>query len=269
MTVAPLSERARELLEHYREAESLDAADRARLLAAVERSLAGGIHRRRATGGRFRSSGPGNGGEGNRDRRSQGPRRGAARAGAGRVGPALEVRVQCDGSARSGRVGTCSGRQRFDRRPGRRRAHRRGANRRSRAVASPSGDGARPSAAGRCPRRAWWLREAHGGAHAARGPIVRTRDHVRDASPRVSDGASDRRRERGAAGRSGAGSRGRRGNVVDRRSHRGGIAVVRFGQRRRGGPPPRSRVRAAPCGAAVARAHDPRRAGTSISPTAS
>ena len=42
MTVAPLSERARELLEHYREAESLDAADRARLLAAVERSLAGG-----------------------------------------------------------------------------------------------------------------------------------------------------------------------------------------------------------------------------------
>jgi hypothetical protein len=42
MTEPALSERARQLLAHYREAESLAVADQVRLLAALEQSLAGG-----------------------------------------------------------------------------------------------------------------------------------------------------------------------------------------------------------------------------------
>jgi hypothetical protein len=42
MSLNPMSERARELLLHYREAESLSRAEQARLLEALQRSLAGG-----------------------------------------------------------------------------------------------------------------------------------------------------------------------------------------------------------------------------------
>jgi|HubBroStandDraft_6_1064221.scaffolds.fasta_scaffold82883_3 hypothetical protein len=57
MSVDPMSERARELLLHYRDAESLGGAERARLLQALQRSIAGG----QVAGGRG-EGGPAGGG---------------------------------------------------------------------------------------------------------------------------------------------------------------------------------------------------------------